>query len=185
MDDNEIVDLFWARDEAAIVQAERKYGGYCGSIARNILHSEEDAEECLSDVWLAAWNSIPPNRPRNLPAFLAKIVRGKAIDRWRAEHAGMRRGDRVETTLEELTDWADSSGGPEEELMSRELERGINAFLGGLPAEERNVFLCRYWYFDDIAWISRSFGFSKSKVKSMLHRTRKKLRLHLQKEGFL
>lgn len=185
MDDKTIIGLFLARDEAAISQAERKYGSYCGSIARNILHNEQDAEECLSDVWLAAWNSIPPNQPQSLSSFLARLVRTKAIDRWRSEHAAKRGGDQVELTLEELTDCAADGGDAEEAAMRGELEQSINAFLRQLPEAERNVFLCRYWYFDGLDYISRQFDFSVSKVKSMLHRTRKKLQAYLKEEGFL
>lgn len=185
MDDQTIIGLFFARDEEALSQVEQKYGSYCGTIARNILHNEEDAEECLSDAWLAVWNSIPPNQPRNLASFLARIVRTKAIDRWRSDRAAKRGGDQLQIALEELLDCADDGDSAEETVMCGELKTAINAFLCQLPDTERNVFLCRYWYFDGIGYISSQFGFRAGKVKSMLHRTRKKLQKYLKEEGFL
>lgn len=185
MEDRQILDLYWARDEAAITQTSQKYGAYCGSIARNILQNEEDAEECLSDAWLSAWNTIPPKRPENLAAYLGKLTRGKAIDRWRAIRREKRGGDSVTLALEELADILCARDNPEDSLLHRELAESINRFLGELPTVERSVFLCRYWYFDGIPEIGQSFGFSRSKTKSMLHRIRKKLQQFLQKEGLL
>lgn len=185
MEDRQIVELYWAREESAIARSAEKYGGYCGSIARNILHSEQDVEECLDDTWLAAWNSIPPKRPGNLASYLGKLTRSRAIDRWRRDRAEKRGGDSVTLALEELAELLPGGDEPEGELLHRELTESINDFLRELPARERNVFLCRYWYLDGIAAIGESFGFSESKVKSMLHRTRKKLQTHLRKEGLL
>ena len=185
MEDRQILDLYWARDEAAIAQTSQKYGGYCGSIARNILQNEEDAEECVNDAWLGAWNSIPPKRPENLAAYLGKLTRCKAIDRWRAIHREKRGGDSVTVALEELAEVLPAGENPERSLLQKELTETVNRFLGQLPPVERSVFLCRYWYLDGIPEISGSFGFSRSKTKSMLHRIRKKLRDYLQKEGLL
>lgn len=185
MEDKDILGLYWARDEAAIARTAEKYGGYCGSIARNILENAQDVEECLNDAWLGAWSTIPPKRPENLAAYLGKLTRNRAIDLRRSRTRAKRGGDAVTLALEELQDCVPSGSSPEGELQRRELTRALNRFLGTLPATERSVFLCRYWYFDDLAAICDSFGFRQSKVKSMLHRTRTKLRAYLQKEGLL
>ncbi len=185
MEDRQIIELYWTRSEAAIERTAEKYGGYCGAIARNILQNEQDAEECVNDVWLRAWNSIPPHRPENLATYLGKLTRRKAIDRWRAEHSGKRGGGRVPLALEELEGVLPLGDDPERELQQRELTRAVNAFLAELPETERNVFLCRYWYFDGIADIGSRFGFTQSKVKSMLYRTRRKLQQYLLKEELL
>ena len=185
MEDKEIVALYWARSQEAISRTAEKYGNYCTSIARNILGSEEDAEECVDDAWLGAWNSIPPQRPERLAGFLGKLVRSRAIDLWRARHREKRGGGTVDATLDELAELLPAGESPEQELLNRELVRAIDRFLASLPAEERNVFLVRYWYLESIAGISERFGFSSGKVRSMLHRTRNKLRVFLQKEDLL
>lgn len=185
MEDIEIIALYWARNEDAITRTAEKYGRFCGSIARNVLQNPEDAEECVNDTWLSAWNSIPPRQPENLAAFLARLTRNRAIDRWRAQRSEKRGGGSVALALEELSEVLPGGEEPARRLEQQELIRSLNRFLATLPETERNVFLCRYWYLDGIAAISASFGFSGSKVKSMLHRTRKKLRQALQKEGLL
>ena len=185
MEDRQIIELYWSRDETAIARTAEKYSGYCGLIARNILQNEQDAEECVNDAWLGAWNSIPPKRPENLPAYLGRLTRSKAIDRWRAIHREKRGGDRVTLAVEELSEVLPAGDDPEQSVLQRELAQTVNRFLAGLPVTERSVFLCRYWYFDDLAAISASFGFSRSKTKSMLHRIRKKLQQFLKEEGLL
>lgn len=185
MEDKQILDLYWARDEAAIRRSAEKYGGYCGSIAQNILHSREDSEECLNDTLLAAWYSIPPKRPDNLAAFLGRITRSKAIDRWRSQKRKKRGGDAVTLALEELEEVLPGSSDPERQLLQREQLLAVRRFIAALPPTERNLFLCRYWYFDGIDALSASFGFSKSKVNSMLHRIRMKLKTQLREEGLL
>lgn len=185
MEDKQIVALYFSRDEQAIAQTAEKYGGYCGSIAGNILQDEQDTEECLNDTWLSAWNSIPPKQPENLATYLGKLTRFHAIDRWRALHSRKRGGDSVTLALEELEEVLPSGNNPEQVALTEELSRAIHAFLSSLPTVERNVFLCRYWYLDGIAAISKSFGFRESKTKTMLYRIRKKLQQFLQKEGYL
>ena len=185
MEDKDIIGLYRAREEAAISRTAEKYGGYCGSIARNILENEEDVEECLNDAWLGAWNTIPPKEPENLATYLGKLTRNRAIDLRRSRTRVKRGGDTVTLALEELRDCIPGGSDPERAVLGQELTRALNRFLGTLPATERSVFLCRYWYLDDIAAIGSSFGFRQSKVKSMLHRTRTKLRTYLQKEGLL
>ena len=184
MEDREIVTLFWQRDERALQAAAGKYGGLCRSIARNILVDAQDAEECLNDTWLNAWNSIPPHRPETLAGYLAKLTRYAALKRWRDERAQKRGGGEPALVYEELADCIPARRGPDEALAEKELAELIRRFLAQLPATQRRVFLCRYWYFDSIAAIAAQFGFSESKVKSMLHRSRKRLRDLLNKEGF-
>lgn len=185
MEDQRIVELYWERSEHAIAETAAKYGNYCYRIACNILSNSRDAEESVNDTWLGAWNAMPPQRPAILSTFLGKITRRISIDRWRFRNAGKRGGGEVMLTLEELEDCVSGVGGVEEEAQRREAARAVNAFLAALPATERRVFLRRYWYLDSIRDIAAQFGFSESKVTSMLHRTRAKLRKQLEKEGYL
>lgn len=184
MDDNAIVDLYWNRSESAISETALKYGGFCYSIAYNILTNKEDADESVSDTYLAAWNSIPPRRPGLLSAFLGKITRHISIDRWRERCAYKRGGGEMELALEELSHCLSGGEDPEQVYARKELAIAFNRFLETLPQTERSIFLCRYWYLDPIDRIADNFGFSRSKVTSMLHRTRGKLRTALEKEGF-
>lgn len=183
MEDQSILDLYFQRSEQAIVETDRKYGGYCYSVAYNILSNREDSEESVSDAYLQAWNTIPPRRPNILRAFLAKLTRHISIDRWRKLSAQKRGGGEMILALEELDSCADTVT-PEAQLEAKELVRMLNRFLQGLPEVERNVFLCRYWYLDSIQTISQFTGFTESKVTSMLHRTRGKLRKMLSQEGY-
>ena len=184
MEDQGIIALFFDRSEQAIEETDKKYGGYCYSIAYNILFNREDSEECVSDTYLAAWNTIPPRRPNFLNAFLAKMTRHISIDRWRKRSAKKRGGGEIFLALEELEDCVDSSS-TETEYEKKELSRVLNQFLSSLPETERNVFLCRYWYLDSIQTISEVSGFSQSKVTSMIHRLRGKLRKKLSEEGYV
>lgn len=184
MEDLGIVELFFDRSEQAIVETDKKYGGYCYAIAYNILSSREDSEECVSDTYLTAWNTIPPRKPNALNAFLGKITRHISIDRWRKRSAQKRGGGEMILALDELGECVDTQG-LEAKISQRELARMLNRFLTSLPETERNVFLCRYWYLDSIEAIVKITGFSRSKVTSMLHRTRGKLRKKLSQEGYL
>ena len=184
MEDQGIIALFFKRSEQAIEETDKKYGGYCYSIAYNILSNREDSEESVSDTFLAAWNTIPPRRPNFLNAFLAKMTRHISIDRWRKLSAQKRGGGEIILALEELEDCVDRSN-VETELAKKELTRVLNAFLSSLPETERNVFLCRYWYLDSISAICEQFGYSQSKVKVMLHRTRKALHNCLVSEEYV
>lgn len=184
MDDMDIIALYWQRSEQAIEETDSKYGGYCYRIAHNILENREDAEESVSDTYMAAWKSIPPHRPAALAVFLGKITRNLSISRWRARSAGKRGGGELVLALEELGECVSNQESTETEYIRREAAMAIRRFLDGVPVTERNVFLRRYWYLDSIEEIAASFGFSRSKVTSMLHRTRAKLRVQLEKEGF-
>lgn len=184
MQDNEILDLFFERSEQAIAETDTKYGGYCFQIAWNILENREDSEESVNDTYLAAWNAIPPRRPSCFSAFLARVTRHISIDRWRRRSAQKRGGGELVLALEELEHCA-SSHNTEQKLEQQEITRVLNTFLASLPETERNVFLCRYWYLDSIQTIADRAGFTRSKVASMLHRTRGKLRTALEKEELL
>ena len=185
MDDQSIVALYWDRSEQAIAETDRKYGAYCYSIAYHALANSEDAEESVSDTYMAAWNQLPPHRPSILATFLGKITRRISINRWKAKNTAKRGGGQITLTLEELDDCVDGKQNIERAYESHELVWAFNRFLETLPETERDVFLRRYWFFDSIADIAESFGFTQSKVTSMLYRTRGKLRKQLEKEGFL
>ncbi len=183
LEDTAIVSLYWERSDRAIEESAAKYGGYCFSLAFNILRSREDAEESVNDTWLAAWNAIPPHRPTVLSTFLGKLTRRIAIDKQRKKDAAKRGGGEYELALEELAESLPAKTMVEEHVEAEALSQFLEQFLKALPAAERKVFLCRYWYFDPIESIGFQFGFSQSKVKMMLFRTRKKLAEALKKEG--
>ena len=185
MEDQAIIDLYFQRSEHAIAETAAKYGGYCYSIANNILGNKEDSEECVSDTWLAAWNAMPPRRPGVLSVFLGRITRNGALDRWRRRQAFKRGGGEVTLALEELRECVSNDDNVEEAFSRRETVRAVNSLLDKLTETERNVFLRRYWCVDTVADIAASFGFTEGKVKSMLHRPRLKLRKQLEKEGLL
>lgn len=182
MEDREIIALYWARSEDAIRQTAQKYTPYCGGIIRRVLGDGRDAEECLSDTWLGAWNAMPPQRPVHLPPFLGRIARNTALDRYDYNSAQRRDGG-FEAVLEEL---ADCVGGTplEEDFDFHQLGEAISAFLDAVTPAARLVFLRRYWYCDPVSDIAAGTGFSRSKVKSLLHRTRQGLKEHLRKEGY-
>ena len=184
MDDKSIVDLYFNRNEEAITQTDKKYGRYCYSIAYNILNNKEDAEESVSDTYMTAWRSIPPRCPSVLSTFLGKITRHISIDRWRERSATKRGGGEVPLALEELKDCISGMQDVEMEYERKEVLKTYAKFLEALPTTERRVFLCRYWYVESIETIADKFGFSQSKVKTMLHRTRVNLRKQFAKEGF-
>jgi RNA polymerase sigma-70 factor (ECF subfamily) len=184
MDDKRIVDLYFSRNEEAIIQTDKKYGHYCYCIAYSILANREDAEESVSDTYMTAWRQIPPRRPAVLSTFLGKITRHISIDRWRERSAYKRGGGEVPLVLEELEDCVAGVQNVELEYARKEVIKAYIKFLDKLPITERRVFLCRYWYVESIEAIADKFGFSQSKVKTMLYRTRIKLRRQLAEEGY-
>lgn len=183
MEDQEIIRLFLARDQAALAETAEKYGRYCYAIAYNILSDRRDAEECVSDALMGLWNSIPPHRPKVLSAFVGTLVRRASLRKWRSDQAAKRGGGETAVALDELGDVLSDDRNPGRALDEQELSRAIHAFLLTLPAAERNVFISRYWYIRPIGEIARRYGFTEAKVRSMLHRTKKKLRDYLIKEG--
>ena len=185
MDDTQIVELYWARKESAIEETRVKYGSYCYSISQNILHNEDDAKESVNDTWLDAWNSMPPHHPSVLSTFLGKLTRRISIDKWRRQNAKKRGDGQMPLVLAELEDCISDGKSIEEETERKLLAEVIATFVKSLPETEQKVFLCRYWYMDSVSSIAARFRFSESKVKSMLYRTREKLRIYLEKEGLV
>ena len=183
MEDSQILALYFARSENAIQETDRKYGRYCYRIAYSILASRQDSEESVNDTYLSAWNSIPPRKPTRLATYLGRLTRNISIDRWRGTNAQKRGGGEAALALEELTECVSGQPGIEEQMIQREIVASLNRFLASLSADERTVFLCRYWYVNSMEEIARKTGFSLGKIKSMLHRTRKNLAASLQKEG--
>ena len=163
MEDKEIIDLYWQRSDRAIAETDRKYGRYCGTIAYNICRSREDAEECVGDTWFRAWGLMPDKRPGILSSFLGGITRSLA--------------------LEELAECIPGGAEPARVYEQKELAEAIGRFVEALPREEQRAFVCRYWYMASIEEIGRATGFGKSKVKSLLFRSRKRLAARLREEG--
>lgn len=184
MEDKQIVDLYWERNPNAISETALKYGNYLKSIARNILNSDEDAEECLNDTYLNAWNSIPPHRPNLLSAYLGKITRNLSFDRFRHHHADKRGSGETDLVLEELAECVSGSGSIEQEIEKQELIRAINSFLDTLPQKKCSIFLCRYWYAAPIAEIARQFQMTEGNVSVILNRIRNKLKTYLIERGY-
>lgn len=182
MTDNEIIALYFKRDEQAIFHTSEKYGNFCYTISYNILGIPEDSQECVNDTYIKMWHSIPPHKPYVLSAFIAKITRALSISRLRKITA-QKRYSRASLSFDELDECISSKGRVYEEIEAEELKSIIEAFLKKQSETEQNIFICRYFYGDSVYDISRRFRFSQSKVKTTLHRTRKKLKEHLVKEG--
>ena len=183
MEDLKIIELFFERKECAIAETERKYGRYLSKIAYNILFDTEDSEECVNDTYMKAWNSIPPQKPNVLSTFLGKITRRISIDKWRKNSAEKRGSGQTVVVLDELSECIPDKNNVEHTIESKIISEIINSFIKDLTDKECRVFLCRYFYLDSVESIAERFGYSQSKVKSMLHRTRQKLRARLEKEG--
>lgn len=184
MEDKKILELFWERSENAVSAVSEKYNGYCMKIAYNILGSQQDAEECVNDALMKAWEIIPPNRPEMLSAFLGKLTRNSAINLRRKQIAYKRGGGQTEAVLEELEEAVPQSSDVEREHEQRELIGEINAFLRGLPKQKRNIFICRCWYCDSVSDIAAQFGLTENNVSVILNRVRKKLKQYLEKKGY-
>ena len=185
MEDTRIIDLYWARNEDAITQTAAKYGGYCRSISYNILYSEEDAEECVSDTYMNAWNAMPPQRPGCLSAFLGRITRNISLNRYKQYHAEKRGGGQVALALSELEDCIPAATTVEQVLEEKLLAQSINRFLHMQPERKRNVFIRRYWYMDPVDRIAKAYGMTRSNTASVLYRMRCDLKTHLEKEGII
>ena len=185
MDDLEIIELYFCRDEKALTETARKYGNYCYTVAFSVLNSMEDSKETVNDTYFELWNTIPPERPTVLSAFIGKITRRLAIGRWRKNTAVKRGGGEFEATLDELSECISENANVEKIVEGKLVVSTINEFLKKLPDTERNVFICRYWYADSVKSVAKQFGFSESKVKSMLMRTRTKLKQKLAEEELL
>ena len=185
MEDSQIIELYFARDESAIQASQEKYEPYCLAVAQNILGEQRDAEECVNDTWLRSWNAMPPHRPARLSAFLGKITRNLALNRWRSRRSARRGGGEVPLALAELEECLSGGSTPEEELDAKALTQAVTAYLRGQSPLKRAVFIRRYWYLNTVPVIARQMAMSESKVKSMLHRMRVELREKLGEEGLL
>ena len=184
MDDAKIVQMYFDRDAQAIPATADKYGNYCTSIAKNILGNHEDAAECVNDTYLNTWNAIPPHRPKMLSTFLGKIVRNLAFNRYKHNTADKRGGGETAAVLDELADCVSGNDNVEQAYEYKELVAAINDFLGTLPTEKRNIFVCRYWYTDSISDIAARYDTSYFAVSMTLNRLRTNLRNYLRKQGY-
>lgn len=183
MEDEQIIELFWARSERAIAEAEAQYGKYCWSIAYSILSSAEDSAECVNDTWLNAWKAMPPKRPSCLAAFLGKLTRNLALNRYKRLRADKRGAGQLTLALEELGECVpartEMEGVEDRALIVSVLDR----FLASLSKRDRMVFVRRYWYVSSVAEIAGDYGLSQSNVKMILSRGRNRLRQALEQEG--
>ena len=182
IEDLQIVELYFTRDEAAIKITEKKYGKLCFSVAKNILFNNEDAEECVNDTYLAVWKKIPPTRPNNFSAFICKITRNLALKKVEYENAKKRSAEAIISFSEIEATFPDKHF--TFDIEDEDLGKLISAFLKSEKELTRNVFLRRYWFFNSISEISKQYSLTESNVKTMLFRTRNKLREFLKKEGY-
>ena len=184
MEDSAIIDLYWARDQLAIAASDEKYGALCRSLSQNILFNREDAEECVNDTWHRAWDTMPPQRPGSLRAYLARIVRNLSIDRWRARKA-RKRGGGLEVLLSELEDCVPVSSSAEEEAEARRVTDCIDRWLDTLPKTDRVAFVRRYWYGQRVDELAVQLGSTPKQMAQRLFRLRGSLRRALEKEGIV
>ena len=185
MNDKDIIRLYFNRDQSALSATAKKYGKYCTSIAKNILGSNEDAEECVNDTYLSAWNSIPPTRPTILSAFLGTITRNLAFNKYRHNHVMKRGSGEIAVVLDELAECVSGLDDVEQEIDRRELVAEINTFLDTLSPKKRNIFICRYWYSDSIPSIAKRYEMTESNVSVTLNRLRSKLKEYLSERGYV
>lgn len=184
MNDREIISLYWNRDERAIPATAEVYGAYCYTIAHNILALSQDAEECVNDTYLRAWNSIPPNRPRILSAFLGCITRNLALNRYHRDRAQKRGSGALELVFEELAECVSGRETVEQTMDAQELTKALNEFLAAQSAKHRKIFVRRYWYAERVTDIAERMGMTESHVSVILHRQRAALRTFLAERGF-
>ena len=185
MNDIMIIDLYYSRNEQAIKETDIKYGKLCFNLADNILRNHQDSEECVNDTFLGAWNSIPPQKPENLPVYLGKITRNLALNRYKRNSAVKRGSGQVEIALSELENCIPDQTGVDKTVEEKLLAAAINRFLHTQSKIKRNIFVRRYWYLYSIKEIADAYEMSESKVKSVLFRMRYELKEHLVKEEVL
>ena len=183
MEDKDIVDLYWQRSERAIAETESKYGGYCRSIAGRILQNDEDAEECVSDTWLRAWNAMPTDRPSALATFLGRITRNLAISLIRSKNRVKRGSGELPLALDELNDCIPSELDVARSYEIKEFQQAVGSFVASLPETDQKIFVARYWYMTPVKEIAKRLSYSESKTKSILFRLRNQLRDRLKEEG--
>lgn len=182
MDDSKIIELFHARSEQAIMELSRKYGAVCIKIAKNVLNNKLDAEECVNDAYLGAWNTIPPQNPNPLLTYISRIVRNLSIKKYHS-NTSVKRNSFYDVALDELENCISSDNTVESELSAKELAQMIDDFLDTLDKENRVMFVRRYWYSDSISDIAARFHTSNNNISVRLSRTREKLKNYLKKEG--
>ena len=180
----DIIELYWARDEEAIRRTAETYGGYCYTVAYNVLGNAEDAEECVSDAYLAVWNAIPPARPASLKQFLTRILRNLALNRYKEQRRDKRGGGQVPLALEELSEVVSDTEDIPADYARQELLGTITRFLQGCSPRDRGIFLDRYVRLEPTAVLAFRYGVKEAQVLLILSRTRKRLRAHLEKEGY-
>ena len=184
MDDQKIIEFFFARSEDAIAALSQKYGGACHRLAGNILGNSRDAEECVNDAYLGCWNTIPPRRPNPLSSYVLRITRNLAIGRYH-KNTALKRNSHYDAALEELSEVLPAADTAETVLEAAELTAALNRFLDKLDRRERAVFLRRYWYGESVSAIAVFFDLRANTVSQLLGRTRKKLAKFLEKEDWL
>ncbi len=184
MDDQQILELYFCRDQQAIAETEQAYGPYCRKVAGTILVDDRDTEETVSDTWLHTWNTIPPQRPTHFRQFLAKVTRNLALSRWRRQTAQKRGGGQVELALAELEECVSGGTNAEDYVNYKELKTTIDRFLRQQPSREQALFLERYFYLRPIQELADRHGLKEANVLQILSRTRKKLRSVLEQEGY-
>lgn len=185
MDDLDIIALYNQRDQSAITQTQLKYGAYCMEVAYRVLENRQDAEECVNDAYLHTWNAIPPQNPTSLRAFLAKITRNIALNRYRDGHTQKRGAGEISVALDELSECLTNGESIADDYLKQELGAYVDRFLRKLPRKECDIFLCRYYFLYPTAQIATQHGISETAVRTSLSRTRQKLKRYLQKEGLL
>ena len=182
MEDSRIVELYWRRDESAIAQTNLKYGAFCYRLAMNVLCLREDAEECVNDSYHQAWINMPPQRPVKLRAWLGRVVRNIAINRWNKNHTQKRYGG-MDQLLSELEDCIPSPGSVEQEIEGKQLSEWIDAWLLSLPGEDRVLFVRRYWNGEALNALAKEWGLAPGKLAQRMYRLRLSLKAALEKEG--
>ena len=183
MNDNEIISLYLERSEQAIRETDRKYGKYCRTVAQNILQNKEDSEECVSDTYLKVWQTVPPQIPRSLTAYLGCIVRHLALGLYEKRRTEKRGGGETAVALHDLAECLPAGKDTETAMEEKELSAHLDHFLTTLPAKTRTIFLRRYWYLSPIKEIAREIHMSEGSVRTTLCRTRAALKTYLEKEG--
>lgn len=184
MTDEQIISLYWQKDERAIQETDKKYGAYLRSIAMHILKDSQDVEECLNDAYFRVWKAIPPTHPDRLNLFLARIMRNLSFNRYKVRTADKRGGKEVDAVLEELEECIPGNLNVEDSYLEKELKICIRQFAEALPERECNLFVRRYFFTESIREIASRYQMSENNVMVSLSRTRKKLKKYLEQEGY-
>lgn len=184
MQDEKIIELYWERNESAIRETQTVYEKYLSKIIYNVLGNLQDSTECLNDTYFRIWNSIPPNRPAVFSTYIGKIARETAIDAYRKQNRSKRKASEYTLALDEISECVSGRENTEKAVEAKILGKEISSYLRTVSEDKRTVFIMRYYYADSVKDISKHMNMSESRVKSILHRMRKGLKKHLEKEGF-